>query len=175
MLVDQRANYACTEGRWIIGEPFTLADGRQVALLGRTILQGQRASDNSDPCPQPTCLIGLEQTEVENLATMPSVVSIVHGNYGGSTCTLQMGTTFSVGTLRADYLCDPKLWTKQKDARQDVEYWLLGGPMPLNNPLSYTPVLLAAVVRQNVPLTNAPTPVCDKPVCVLYISQDTLA
>src|SRR5262252_887267 len=42
-LVDARANYACTDGRWILGEPLTLGDGRQVAMLGRTILQGQRA------------------------------------------------------------------------------------------------------------------------------------
>jgi hypothetical protein len=26
-LIDQRANYACTDGRWVLGEPFTLADG----------------------------------------------------------------------------------------------------------------------------------------------------
>jgi hypothetical protein len=31
-LVDQRANYACTDGRWILGDPFTLGDGRQVAM-----------------------------------------------------------------------------------------------------------------------------------------------
>src|SRR5215218_10654107 len=46
-LVDTRANYACTDGRWVMGEPFTLGDGRQVGLLARTILEGHRERDES--------------------------------------------------------------------------------------------------------------------------------
>jgi hypothetical protein len=32
-LVDAHANYACTDGRWILDEPLALGDGRQVAML----------------------------------------------------------------------------------------------------------------------------------------------
>src|SRR5258708_32823561 len=73
-LVDTRANYACTDGRWIMGEPYTLGDGRQVARLSRTILQGGRASDGADPCQQPTALVALGLAEVPTSGTGPRTV-----------------------------------------------------------------------------------------------------
>jgi hypothetical protein len=173
-LIDQRANYACTDGRWILGEPFTLGDGRQVALLGRTIVQGQLASDDADPCQQPTCVVGLQQVEVATWASLPSEVFLEGGNprigsYGR--CTFQDGQTFFVGTTRANYVCDSTYWRKLKDARQDLEYWILGGPMYMSDGSGFPTVIFATVVRQNGPLMNVPSPVCEQPVCVLTIQQ----
>src|SRR5262249_47697029 len=62
-LLDQRANYACTDGRWIIGQPFSLADGRQTATLARTVQQGQPVRDGVG-CSDSQCPIALEQAEV---------------------------------------------------------------------------------------------------------------
>lgn len=175
-LVDQRANYACTDGRWILGEPFNLGDGRQVAMLGRTILQGQRVSDDADPCQEATCVVGLGMAEVSTSATLPRVVYITRGNSGGTSCTFQDGETFYLGTERANYLCDPSLWNKNKDARQDIQYWIMGGPMIFGQTDAMSPTgILATVVQQNTPLTNAPLPVCGKPFCVLYIQQEGLS
>jgi hypothetical protein len=175
-IVDQRANYACTDGRWILGEPFDLGDGRQVAVLGRTILQGQRVSDDSDPCQDTMCIVGLGLAEVATSATLPRTVYIYRANGGGpNTCTFQDGTTFYLGTTRANYLCDPSYWNKLEGARQDIEYWIVGGPMSLDSSAGYPTAILATVVRQNAPLMNAPSPVCDKPFCVLYINQESLS
>jgi hypothetical protein len=174
-LVDQRANYACTDGRWILGEPFSLGDGRQVAMLGRTILQGQRVSDDSDPCDQLTCVVGLGIVEVSTSASLPPTVYIYRANGGSSTCTFQDGATFYLGTTRANYLCDPILWSKSKDSRHDVEFWIVGGPMFLDGGPGFRTVFLASVVRQSTPLgTWQGSPVCDKPVCILGIQQEDL-
>jgi hypothetical protein len=59
-----------------MGEPLTLGDGRQVAMLGRTILQGQRASDGADPCAQPSCVVGLSQAEVPTPVTLPRAIKL---------------------------------------------------------------------------------------------------
>lgn len=177
-LVDQRADYACTDGRWILGEPFNLGDGRQVAMLGRSVAQGERATDTADPCQQTTCVVGLGMAEVSTTATLPRVISFSWGtgrSSGGTTCSFQDGETFYVGTERANYLCDPHLWNKDKGARQDLQYWIVGGPMALESGSGYPTVIYAAVVPQNTPLMNVPTPVCDKPFCVLYIQQVSLA
>ena len=173
-LIDQRANYACTDGRWILGEPFTLGDGRQVALLGLTIVLGQRASDDADPCQQPTCVVGLQQVEVATWASLPREVFLEGGSprigsYGK--CTFQDSQTFYVGPTRANYLCDPTYWRKLKDARQDLEYWILGSPMSLADGSGFRTVIFATVVRQNSPLTNVQSTVCEQPVCVLYIQE----
>jgi hypothetical protein len=175
-LVDQRANYACTDGRWILGEPFDMGDGRQVAMLGRTILQGQRVSDDSDPCQDPMCIVGLGLAEVATSATLPRTVYIYRANGGGgpNTCAFQDGTTFYLGPTRANYLCDPSYWNKLRGARQDIEFWIVGGPISLDSGAGYPTAILATVVRQNTPLMNAPSPVCDKPFCVLYVNQESL-
>jgi hypothetical protein len=177
-LVDQRADYVCTDGRWVLGEPFGLGDGRQAALLAHAVLAGQRTSDDADPCGQPTCITSLEQAEVATWASLPRKVflaewSVKYGSYGA--CTFVDGESFFVGTTRANYLCDPSYWRKLKGSRQDTEYWILGGPIPLGDGSGQPTVIFATVVRQNAPLINAPTPVCEQAVCVLYIQQMSLS
>ena len=173
-IVDLRANYACTDGRWILGEPFNLGDGRQVAMLGRTILQGQRISDDSESCQESMCVIGLEEAEILTSASLPRTIYISRNRGGPNTCTFQDADTFFLGTTRANYLCDPTYWRKLEGARQDIEYWIVGGPMMIGSDSAHPTAILATVVRQNSPLTNAPAPVCDKPFCVLYINQESL-
>jgi hypothetical protein len=173
-VVDQHANYACTDGRWVMGQPFGLGDGRQVALLAHTILAGQRASDDADPCQQATCITSLEHAEVATWASLPPRLALGGGSNrirGSRVCTFVDGQTFFVGTARANYQCDPSYWRNLKDARQDEEYWILGGPMPLDDGPGSQTVIFATVVRQNTPLMNVPTPVCERPVCVLYIQE----
>src|SRR5215467_293214 len=63
MLLDQRANYAGTDGRWIIGQPLSLADGRQTATLARTVQLGQPVRDGV-VCSDSQCPTSLEQAEV---------------------------------------------------------------------------------------------------------------
>jgi hypothetical protein len=70
--------------------------------------------------------------------------------------------------------CAPSYWNKLKGARQDIEYWIVGAPISLDISAGYPTTILATVVRQNTPLMNAPSPVCDKPFCVLYINQESL-
>jgi len=143
-LIDQRANYACTDGRWIFGEPLTLGDGRQVAMLGRTVLQGERVSDNSDPCQQPTCLVGLAQAEVATAATLPLAIKINVGGIDG-VCAYQGGETFYLGTMRANYLCPAETW-KQQTVRQDIEHWIVGSPYTVAN--NQTEVLTVWLIRK---------------------------
>jgi hypothetical protein len=135
-LLDQHANYACTDGRWIVGDPLTLADGRQVAMLGRTILQGQRVSDNADPCQQTSCVVGLGQAEVATAASLPRIVNYSPNPMGpGVTCTFQDNNAFYLGGVRANYQCDPTFYQdKQRaggywipDGSSPTEYWILGG------------------------------------------------
>ena len=164
-LVDQRADFACTDGRWVLGEPFDLGDGRRVALLAHTILAGQRASDDRNPCQQPTCVTSVEQAEVSSWANLPRRFSLLGGSnrIGGSReCTFVDYQTFLVGTARANYQCDPTYWRNLKGARQDEEYWILGGPMQTGNSAGNPTVIFAM---------NVPKPVCEQPVCVLYIQE----
>jgi hypothetical protein len=173
-VVDQRANFACTDGRWVLGEPFGLGDGRQVALLAHTILAGQRVSDDQDPCQQPTCVTSVEQAEVATWASLPHSLTLGGGSNkikGSRQCTFVDGQAFFVGTTRANYQCDPTYWRNLAGAPQNQEYWILGGPMPMGVDSSTPTVIFATVVRQNTPLTNVPTPVCEQPVCVLYIQE----
>ena len=119
-LFDQRAEYACTDGRWVLGEPFGLGDGRQVALLAHTIAAGQRASDDEDPCQQPTCVTSVEQAEVSTWANLPLRFTLLGGSNrirGSRLCTFVDGQTFFVGTARANYQCDPMYWRNLKGAR----------------------------------------------------------
>jgi hypothetical protein len=169
-LLDQRANYACTDGRWIMGEPLTLGDGRQVAMLGRTILQGQRASDGADPCQQPTCIVGLGQVEVATTATLPRDIKL---DVGGQTadCILQDGDTFYLGLMRANYLCPAQAWSGQS-VRQDFEHWIVGSPFTVANNLHQ--VLLISLVRQ-ASYTAADQNACgQQPICIYQVQNYAL-
>jgi hypothetical protein len=166
-LVDLRANYACTDGRWILGDPFTMGDGRQIALLANTILAGQRVSDDADPCQQPTCITSVGQAEVATWASLPRRLSLLGGSNkikGSRACAFVDGQTFFVGTARANYQCDPTYWRNLSGAAQDEEYWILDGPMPVGNDPNTPTVIFATVLRQNVSG-------CEQAVCVLSIQQ----
>jgi hypothetical protein len=132
-LVNARANYACTDGRWIIGEPLSLPDGRQTAMLTRTVLQGQPVRDDL-PCTDSQCPIALEQAEVAAATTLPRIVSYSPYAMTSSrvTCTFQDDKAFYLGGVRANYLCDPTFYQDRERAgayyRPDgAEYWILGG------------------------------------------------
>jgi hypothetical protein len=171
-LVDQRATYACTDGRWILGEPFTLPDGRQIAMLGRTILQGQRASDSSDPCLQPTCLVGLQQAEVSTTATLQRVVRVAGYNGNDATCNFVDGDTFYLGTSRANYRCDvPKEAHMMSNYPPEAEMWVLGAPFTqyVNNSVPEPHAYAAIIVRQGTKLVpgNDTYPACSSAICVM--------
>jgi hypothetical protein len=133
-LVNAGANYACTDGRWIMGEPLSLADGRQTAMLARTALQGQPMGDGA-PCTDSQCPTALEQVEVATAATLPRIVSYSPNTMTGSavTCTFQDGNTFYLGGVRANYRCDPAFYQDRERAGayyytgNDAEWWILGG------------------------------------------------
>jgi len=116
-LIDQRANYACTDGRWIIGEPLALAHGRQTAMLARTVQQSQPVHDDV-PCTNSQCPIALEQAEVATAATLPRIVS--YSPYAMSSsrvaCTFQDDNAFYLGGVRANYLCDPTFYQDRERA-----------------------------------------------------------
>jgi hypothetical protein len=134
MLVDQRANYACTDGRWIIGEPLSLADGRQTATLARTVQQGQPVRDGV-VCNDSQCPSTLEQMEVATAASLPRIVNYSPNPQGPAvTCTFQDNNAFYLGGVRANYLCDPSFYQDQQRAGafqlspgSPYEYWILGG------------------------------------------------
>jgi hypothetical protein len=132
-LVNLRANYACTDGRWILGEPLSLADGRQTAALVRTVQQGQLVHDDV-PCTDSQCPIALEQVEVATATTLPRIVSYSPNSATAArvTCTFQDDKAFYLGGVRANYLCDPTFYQDQERAGAyynptDAEYWILGG------------------------------------------------
>jgi hypothetical protein len=132
-LAGLRANYACTDGRWILGEPLSLADGRQTAMLARTVAQGQPVRDDV-PCTDIQCPIALEQAEVATAATLPRIVSYTPFPPSSSrvTCTFQDDKAFWLGGVRANYLCDPTWYQDPERAGAyynptDAEYWILGG------------------------------------------------
>jgi hypothetical protein len=134
-MVNARATYACTDGRWILGEPFSLADGRQTAMLARTVLQGQPLHDDVI-CTDSQCPTALEQVEVATAASLPRVVNYAVTAQGPSvTCTFQYNPTFYLGGVRANYLCDPSFFQDRQRAggywipegAEPTEYWILGG------------------------------------------------
>jgi hypothetical protein len=134
LLVDQRANYACTDGRWIIGEPLSLADGRQTATLARTVQQGQTVRDGV-VCNDSQCPSALEQAEVATAASLPRIVNYTPNPMRpGVTCTFQDNPTFYLGGVRANYLCDLSFYQDRQRAGaywigdgNPSEYWILGG------------------------------------------------
>jgi hypothetical protein len=134
-LVDQHANYACTDGRWILGEPMSLADGRQIAMLARTVQQGESVRA-AVPCNDSQCPTTLEQVEVATAASLPRIVNYAVTAQGPSvTCTFQDNPTFYLGGVRANYLCDPSFYQDRQRAggywipegAEPTEYWILGG------------------------------------------------
>jgi hypothetical protein len=132
-LVDARANYACTDGRWIIGEPLSLADGRQTVVLTRTVLQGQPVRDDV-PCIDSQCPIALEQAEVATAATLPRIVSYSYSySTARVTCSFADEGAFYLGGMRANYRCDEAFYQDRERALgqyypgTDAEHWILGG------------------------------------------------
>ena len=171
-LVDARANYACTDGRWIMGEPYTLGDGRQVAMLSRTILQGQRASDGADPCQQPTCVVGLGLAEVSTSATLPRLIKVFTSG-SVADCPFQDNETFYLGTMRANYLCQADPWIRGSAERPDLEHWIVGGPFAFQN--NENRVLIVTLLRRAA-YTSADQGVCgEAPICVRQVEPYVVA
>jgi hypothetical protein len=169
-LVDSRANYACSDGRWILGEPFSLADRQQVAMLARVILQGQRVREEDEPCKDAMCVVGLGLTEVAT-SVLPRTITIYRGNAGYSACTFQDGETFYLGTTRANYKCDPAYWRKLKNQwHQDAEYWIIGAPWDAGFDTGYWQASLAIVIRQGVVGNGKP---CEASACVYVIQTES--
>jgi hypothetical protein len=171
-LVDARANYACTDGRWILGEPITMGDGRQTAMLARTILQGQRANDQDPPCDQPICTIALGQVEIANWASLQRVVRVAGYNAKDATCTFVDGETFYLGTARANYRCEvPKEARLMASYPPQAEMWVMGAPFTqfVNNSVPLPHAYAAIVVRQGTMLVpgNTNYATCQASVCVM--------
>jgi len=77
------------------------------------------------------CVTSVEQAEVSSWANLPHRFSLLGGSNrirGSRECTFVDGQTFFVGTVRANYQCDPTYWRNLKGARQDEEYLDPGWP-----------------------------------------------
>jgi hypothetical protein len=169
-IVDTRASYACTDGRWILGEPYSLADGRQVAMLARTILQGQRVRDEDEPCQQLSCPSSVGLVEVATAATLPRVLIVDHvPGKESTTCSFQGGETFYLGGVRANYRCDPSFFRDPKHPYPypEAEYWIIGGLYDPGVGATRMEGSIFAILRQGTPLTpNDKLNICRAAVCV---------